>query len=227
MKFAVAVIWSTVAASSLLPFAVHADPAVKPDTESILFEKPDWTKAPPGAKLTYDYSRKTYGSKDYGGSFDDTIALTLDSSDKPADRNVEVRMFSGERRMPAGPFEDTSTNPVLLLVFENHLQVISQLFHANPRYLKNAIRRAWRDDATIESVSLDVGGKTVPGTRITTHPFINDPMKDLMKGLDTLTYVVETSDSVPGEIVSINIHAPGDGAPKFSESLHYEAEKTP
>ena len=212
----------------LLPCATtFADEAPKRDVASLLFENPDWKEAPAGSTITYDYSRDAHGSPDYGATFDDTIKLTLEAGEDAANRKVDVAMFSGTRKIPAGPFANVSTNPVLLLVFENQVQELSRLFQANPRYLKNAIRKAWREAAQIEDVSLSVGGKTVPGTRITTHPFLNDPMKDLMKGLDTLTYVIDVADSVPGEIVAIDIHAPADGAPKFSETLRYTPEKIP
>ena len=209
------------------PVVTLADPAPKRDTAAILFENPDWTAAPAGTKINYSYARNTYGSTEYGPSFEDTIAMMVMAGDKPADRKVEVRMFSGARQMPAGPFESISTNPVFLIVFENHVQTMSRLLQANPRYLKNAIRKAWRDNATIEDAPVNVGDKTVAGTRVTIRPFIDDPMKDRMKGLEGLTYVVEVAHSVPGEIVAIDIHAPPDGAPRYSETLRYQPEKTP
>jgi hypothetical protein len=227
VKFVTAIVVSTLVFGSFVSHPLQADPAAKRDTASLLFENPDWAAAPAGSKITYDYSRKTFGNAEYGASFDDTIGLSLEPGENATSRKVEVRMFSGMHRLPAGPFDSMSTNPVLLLMFEDHLQTIAKLFQANPRYLKNAIRKAWREAATIEDVSLTVGAKTVPGTRITIHPFVNDEMKDRMKGLDGLTYVVDVADSVPGEIVAIDIHAPADGAAKYSETLRYEAEKTP
>ena len=227
MKLSSVVMISCLATSVAIPSFLHAEPSGKRDTATLLFENPDWAKAPAGTEITYDYARKTYGSKDYGQSFDDTIGVKLEPGENARSRKVDVRMFSGVHRHAAGPFDSMSTNPVLLLVFEDHIQELSRLFQANPRYLKNAIRKAWRESAMIEDVQLTVGGKSVPGTRITTHPFVDDPKKELMKGLEGLTYVVDISDSVPGEIVAIDIHAPADGAPKFSETLHYQAEKTP
>ena len=207
--------------------SLNAEPTPQRDTATLLFENPDWANAPAGTTIEYDYARKTYGAAALGTSFDDTVALTLDAGDDARSRKVAVQMFSGGRRRPAGPFESTSTNPVLLLVFEDHVQDMARLFQANPRYLKTAIRKAWRDAATIEDVSLSVAGKMVPGTRITIRPFVNDPQKDRMLGLEGMTYVVDIANSVPGEIVAIDIHAPAEGAPKFSESLHYKAGAKP
>jgi hypothetical protein len=225
VRFVAAVILSTLVALPFVPSRLQAEPAPKRDTATLLFENPDWALAPAGSKITYGYARKT--APEFGATFDDTIGVSLEPGDNPTSRKVEVQMFSGARRLPAGPFDSMSTNPVLLLVFENHLQTLARIFQANPRYIKNAIRKAWREAATIEDVQLTVDGKTVPGTRITTHPFVNDPMKDRMKGLDGMTYVVDVADGVPGEIVDIDIHTPGDGAPPFTETLHYQAEKKP
>ncbi len=222
-----------VAIASLYVFCVPAslqaapDAVPKRDATSILFETPDWAEAPAGTKISYRYARQTDGSAGYGASFEDSVGLTLEAGGEIANRTIEVQMFSGERRVPAGPFENMSTNPVLLLVFENHLQALSRMFQANPRYLKTAIRKAWRDKATIEDIKVMVGMRAVPGTRVTIQPFRDDPMKDRMKGLEGLTYAVDVADSVPGEIAAIDIHTPDEGPPRYSESLRYQPEKTP
>ena len=39
-----------------------------------------------------------------------------------------------------GRFADMTGNPLLSLFLENHIGALSQQLHANPRYLKNAIR---------------------------------------------------------------------------------------
>ena len=136
-------------------------------------------------------------------------------------------MYSGTNAVPAGPFKSDQQNPVLLLVFEENVQELSKSFQANPRYFKNAIRKAWRDSAKIEPTQVDVDGKMVPGTRVTVQPFLHDPEAVKMKGLDSMVYTVEVADSVPGNIAAIDIHAPADGGQKFSESLRYAASKAP
>lgn len=212
--------------------SVLADPAPSPtappqatakrDVATLLFDNSDWAKAPAGTTITYDYSKKTAQAA-FGPSFDDHIVLKLDKGDKADSREVEVKMFSGANAKPAGPFPSEKQNPVLLLVMEENVQELSKLFKANPRYLKNAIRKAWRDDAKIIDTPVDFEGKQVPGTKITVTPFVNDAEKDKMMGLNGITYTIEISDSVPGEIVAIDIHAPVDGKPTFSETLHFKS----
>ena len=205
--------------------AARADTA-KPDVASLLFGDSQWSKAPIGSTLTYVYSKKT-AQATFGPSFDDRIVMKLDPGDTADRRTAEVKMFSGERTLPAGPFESSAQNPVLLLVLEENVQELSKLFKANPRYLKNAIRKAWRDEAKIDRTSIVVDGKSVPGTRVAVTPFLNDSQKDKMMGLEDMSYVVEVADSVPGQIAKIDIRAPAAGLPKFSETLNYTAEKKP
>lgn len=216
------------ASLALTPAALRAQdkagPQAQParDTATLLFETPQWSKAPAGTTIIYDYARQTFGTAEYGDHFNDTITLNVSAGENADSRAVEVQLFSGPRKRPAGPFESTTTNPVLLIIFEENIQQLSRLFQANPLYLKSAIRRAWRDAALIEDATVTAGGKSVPGTRITIHPFAKDAMKAQMHGLEGMTYIVEIADSIPGEIATIDIHAPADGAPKFSETLRYK-----
>jgi hypothetical protein len=227
VKFVTVAFVSSLAVLSFASGGLNAQEAPKRDTATLLFETPQWSKAPAGTKVTYDYSRQTFGTAEYGEHFDDTVSITLSPGESAEARKVEVQLFSGAHKQPAGPFDSTTTNPALLIIFENNIQHLAHLFQANPLHFKSAIRKAWREAATIEDVSLNVGGKTVPGTRITVQPYVNDDHKDLMKGLDGMTYVVDIADSVPGEIVAIDIHAPATGTPKFSETLRFKGAAAP
>jgi hypothetical protein len=223
VKFTTVAFVSSFTVFSLVSVGLDAQETPKRDTATLLFETPDWSKAPVGSKIIYDYSRQTYGTAEFGEHFDDTASVSLTKGETADSRKVDIQLFTGVHRRPTGTFESTTTNPILLLIFENNIQYLATLFHANPQHFKSAIRKAWREAAVIEEISVNVGGKAVPGTRVTIHPYVNDDHKDLMKGLEGMTYVVEIADSVPGEIVTLDIHAPADGAPKFSETLRFKA----
>ena len=200
--------------------------SAKPDVADLLFGNSQWSSAPAGSTIDYGYAKKTSAAA-FGPSFEDTIKLKLDKGSSDDRRTVEVKMFSGVNAKPAGPFDSVAQNPVLLLVLEENVQELSKLFKGNPRYIKNAIRKAWRDKADITSTSIMVGGKSVPGTRIAIQPFVDDPERDKMMGLETMSYVVEVADSVPGQIASIDITGPTAAAPKFSEVLHVQPGAKP
>jgi hypothetical protein len=207
----------------LIPTAVQAQQPLAPDVASLLFETPQWTGTAAPTSLSYRYLRRSSDATLFGPSFEDRIHLKVEPGDQPQTRTVLVEMFSGERRLAAGPFENVTFNPALVLFLENHVQQLSRTLHANPRYLKNAIRKAWREKASIAKADVEIDGRTFVGTQISIQPFIDDPNKARANGLETLTLTVDISESVPGRIAAIVVKAlRPDGAPALDESLVYD-----
>jgi hypothetical protein len=207
----------------LLSTAVEAEQSVAPDVASLLFDTPQWTGTEGPTSLSYRYLRKSSDAEAFGPSFEDRIQLKVEPGDQPQARTVSVQMFSGERHLAAGPFENVTFNPALVLFLENHVQQLSRSLHANPRYLKNAIRKAWREKASVTEADIEIDGKRFAGTRISVQPFIDDPNKARTNGLDALTLTVNISQSVPGRIASIVVEARRpDGTPVLDESLVYD-----
>lgn len=201
-------------------------PTGKPDVATLLFGTPMWDKVPAGSKLRYTFDKTTTDAA-LGPSFKDQVVLTLTAGDDAKSRTTEMQLFSGANRRPAGPFRSDEQNPVLLVILEYNNLEFSTLFKANPRYLKNAIRKAWRDNAKIEQAQDDVDGKSVAVTRITVTPFVNDTEADRMKGLSGTTYTVDVSNDVPGYIVAIDIRDLAQSKPQFTETLRYASETKP
>ena len=194
-----------------------------PVPADVLFEAPHWKNAAPGTTLTYRYKRETGVPDAFGPSFEDRIRLTLEGSEKAESRTVRTEMFTGPRRQPAGPFEDTSGNPVLSLFLQHHLETLSRALSANPRYLKNGIRAGLRNKATIAPTTVAFDGRSVPGWRVEVRPFAGDANQPRMRGLETLTYTFVTADAVPGTIVSLEVKATdADGGRVLEESLTYD-----
>jgi hypothetical protein len=194
------------------------------DPASLLFEAPQWAAARPGATLSYRYTRKSANDALYGPSFEDRIRLHIEKGDAEATRTVRVELFGRERRRAAGPFEDVSANPVLMLFLEHHLEQLSRSVHANPRYLKNAIRAALRDKYRIEAGESSVDGRPVKTWRVLIAPFIDDPNKARMNGLEGLAYTLAVSEEVPGQVTELTAKATRpDGVAALEETLVYEA----
>jgi len=165
------------------------------DPASLLFEAPQWAATRPGATLSYRYTRKSANEALYGPSFEDRIRLHIEKGDTEATRTVRVELFGRERRRAAGPFEDVSSNPVLMLFLEHHVEQLSRIVHANPRYLKNGIRAALRDTN-----------------------------KARMNGLEGLVYTLAVSEEVPGQVTELTAKATrADGLAALEETLVYEA----
>ncbi|GJE77456.1 hypothetical protein [Methylorubrum suomiense] len=205
------------------PTPVATD-ATTPSAGDLLFERPQMKNTAPGSTITYDYLRRSGIVRGpYGPPISDEIKFTIEPGKSAESRDVRVQMFSGGNRIPAGPFVDMPGNPVLSLFLENHLKGLAGLLEANPRYLKNAIRKGMREKATITKTEVEFKGRKVEGWRIEMQPFVGDPLTDRMRGFDNLTYTFVTSPDVPGEIVSIQARATKpDGGELLEERLDYD-----
>ena len=196
------------------------------DPASLLFEAPQWPATRPGATLSYRYTRKSANEALYGPSFEDRIRLHIEKGDAEATRTVRVELFGRERRRAAGPFEDVSSNPVLMLFLEHHVEQLSRIVHANPRYLKNGIRAALRDKYRIEAGESSADGRPVKTWRVLIAPFIDDPNKARMNGLEGLVYTLAVSEEVPGQVTELTAKATRpDGVAALEETLVYEAKE--
>lgn len=198
--------------------------AAPPSAADLLFDQPHMKNAAPGSTITYDYLRRSGISKGpFGPPLSDTVTLKLEPGKSPEGRDISVTMFSGMNRMPAGPFEDMSGNPVVSLFLENHLRSLAKVLEANPRYLKLAIRKGLREGATVTPTKVTVGGREVDGWRVEIQPFAKDAMEQRMRGMDKMTYTFITSPEVPGQIISIEAQSKNaEGGELLEEKLSYD-----
>lgn len=205
------------------PAVVKANTGI-PNASDVLFEQPQMKNVAPGTTLTYGYLRRSGIEKGpFGPTLDDRIKLVIEPGSAADNRTIRVEMFSGANRFPAGPFADMPGNPVMTLFLEHHLIGLSRVMKANPRYFKNAIRKSLRENATVSSVEATFKGKPVKAWRIETQPFVNDAMKDRMRGMNNLTYVFVTSEAVPGELLSIDVVSKNaEGGDLLEEKLSYD-----
>lgn len=210
----------TAGAAESAPAPAVPTPGAVPDAADILFETPQLATVTSGQPLVYRYARKT-GDPELGPSFEDRIRLTVGPS-AGTGRDVWVDFFSGERHRAAGPFENATTNPVLMLILENHVADLSGRLKGNPRYFKNAIRAALRDKASVTPASFSVDGRTVTGWRVTVSPFKGDANATRMRGLDTMTYTFEVAPDLPGAVAGIQIAADAPGGRLWEESIAYD-----
>ena len=214
----------TLVSATETPAPTQANATAAPSAADLLFEQPQMKNAAPGSTLTYDYLRRSGIAKGpFGAPLQDTVTIKVEPGKQPDGRNMDVAMFSGLNRRPAGPFEDMVGNPIVPLFLENHVMALSKVLEANPRYLKLAIRKGMREKATVTPVKIPFDGKQVDAYRIEMQPFLGDPMGERMRGLENLTYTFVTSPSVPGEIVSMEaVSKTKDGGELLEEKLGYE-----
>lgn len=195
-----------------------------PDASDVLFEQPQMKNTAPGSTIRYEYLRRSGIQRGpYGPPLSDEIKLTIAPGTAADSRDIQVQMFSGANRVPAGPFADMPGNPIVSLFLENHLKGVAGLLGANPRYIKNAIRKGLRERATVCPTQVSFKGKPIDGWQIVVRPFEGDAQTERMRGFDNLTYTFVTSPDVPGEIVSIEAKAQKpDGGELLEEKIDYD-----
>ncbi|WP_284210842.1 hypothetical protein [Methylobacterium brachythecii] len=212
------------AAEGESPVPIKAAASATPNASDVLFDQPQMKNTPPGSTIRYVYTRRSGIARGpYGPPLDDEIKFKIDAGKSAESRDIQVQMFSGANRASAGPFDDMPGNPILPLFLENHMKGLAALLEANPRYIKNAIRKGLRDKATVTATKIDFKGRQVDGWTIVTKPFEGDPQTEKMRGFDGLTYTFVTSPEVPGEIVSIEAQAKKpDGGELLDEKVNYD-----
>lgn len=195
-----------------------------PGATALLFETNQLANAPPGRPLTYRYTRFSgIDGAPFGPPVEDRIREEVAPGTTPETRNLRVEMFSGERRMPTATYEDVPGNPVLVRFLEHHLDDLARVLKGNPRYIKNAIRRALRESASVTPTEVELEGAKKPGWRVVARPLADDPVRDRLRGFDSLTYTFVVSGAVPGQIVSIDARATNpEGGTLLQETLSYE-----
>ncbi|MFH6783122.1 MULTISPECIES: hypothetical protein [Methylobacterium] len=195
-----------------------------PTATKLLFETNQLANVPPGRPLSYRYTRFSgIDGAPFGPPVEDRIREEVAPGPNPETRNLKVEMFSGERRMPTASYEDMPGNPVLVRFLEHHLDDLAKVLKGNPRYIKNAIRRALRETATVTPTEVEVDGAKKPGWRVVARPFVDDPIRDRLRGFDSLTYTFVVSPAVPGQIVSIDAKATNpEGGILLQETLTHE-----
>ncbi len=205
------------------PNAVQTTDA-PPNPTTLLFETNQIGNAPVGQALNYRYTRFSgIEGAPFGPPIEDRIREEVSAGEKPDTRNLRVEMFSGERRMPTATYRDFPGNPVLVRFLEHHLEDLAKVLKGNPRYIKNGIRRALRESASVTATEVEVDGAKKPGWRIVARPFVDDPVRDRLRGFDSLTYTIVLSPAVPGQIVSIDARATNpEGGILLQETLTYE-----
>jgi hypothetical protein len=193
------------------------------DVGAYLFDAEHFAKTAPDARIAYTYSRASKDAERTKPSFKDVIELRLEPGKSPASRSVIVTMFKGPMHRPAGPFEDVTFNPLVIMMLEFHLGDFSKILGGNARYFKNAIRAGMRDAAVVTPIKITLGGREVEATRIVVKPFENDPQKARFGVFAAATYEFTVSDAVPGSIYEIRIATPdpAGGEPVLEEVTRY------
>jgi hypothetical protein len=148
----------------------------------ILFARPHLSGVPSGTELTYRLERSPSDAKRLGAPFSDDIKLVVRSDPASSPRDIELRIFTGERARESMSMTGLTGNPVLVIFLDRAVSNMAHLTGGSAPYFKGRLRVGLRDKATAEAASVEFEGKMLDAKRIVVRPFVDDAMAARMLG---------------------------------------------
>lgn len=160
--------------------------------------------------------------------FTDSVRFTVSQVKPDGMKAAALEFFTGERRFPVPPEENTNINPVLTVFFQGDVYEMNRLTDPDGksrerwRYFQRRIKLALAETATIEPVKFDLDGRSYTGKRLTFTPYSHDPKRQSFEKFANKAYVVMVSDDLPGFVYQIETVVPDKTAgapPLIKETL--------
>lgn len=201
---------ASVALPIVLAFAAPPAFAAAPTAVELIFEQPFFAKLEPGTTLTYRFVRTANDAK-LAPSFEDDVRLNVTKEGE--ERKVMVDLYSGARANTVGPLP-TAGNAVVITMLEQDVAEMQKVLNGSPYYIRNRMRDAINASESVVPTTLDYGGRSVDGWKITLKPFVNDKNRDKLQDFADRFYEILFSDQIPGGLYQILAITPKKGADK-------------
>ncbi|KFC76087.1 hypothetical protein FG93_00227 [Bosea sp. LC85] len=187
----------------------------------ILFARPHLSGVPSGTELVYRVERSPSDTKRLGEPFGDDIKLVVRSVAASGSRDIDLRMFTGERARDLMSIPDLTGNPVLLIFLDRAVNNMVQLTGGTAPYFKDRLRAGLRDKATGEATKAEFEGKMLDATRITVRPFVDDTNLGRMLGYEGSKFEILVAEAAPGMLLDMTSHFVSTlpDAPKLEERI--------
>lgn len=211
----------------LVFLADHAAFAEEKTATDLIFAAPYLRQVPHQTAISYSYSHETAAPEEFGANFEEAVTVAVNDPALPGGFNsVAIELNAKAHRYALGPFENTSGNPVVMMFLERDLQQMRSRVGGAPVLFRNTIRRAFREVAEVEKVSLIVDGQSVEGRKITIRPFVDEEQTGQFGRFTGKIFETVVSDAVPGGIFAMRSIVPGESAEKaalVTNELQYQA----
>jgi len=193
----------------------------------ILFSRPHLSNLPAGTELIYELERKSSDPARLGPSFNDEIALVITAAARNGGRDVDLRVFTGERERKIDSITEMTGNPLLVFFLDRAVSDMARLTGGTAPYLKDRLRAGLRDKAVSEPVKVAFEGKTLDATRITVRPFENDMNTARMLGFEGSRFEFVLAEAAPGMLLEMSSHFSSTmpDAPKLEERIVLKSAK--
>ncbi len=154
----------------------------------------------------------------------DTVTVKIETVHPDGTKLVGFDFLTGDNHQFYPAVDNFSGNPLLMLFLEHDVQEMKQQVGVAAAYLRDRVRAAFVDQATMSDTTIELNGKKVPAKLITLRPFAKDTRFEHLPTVQGKTYSFVLADDVPGEIQSLKTETPGDEAshlPAWSEAITF------
>lgn len=154
-------------------------------------------------------------SSDQSARSKDIVKVLVLSPDN-AKGDAQVFDHRGAVPLPNGGLQ---CNPVIIYFLERDITEMQQLTGGQRRYFQQRLRLALAAGPRIETVTSQIGGKSVKAQQIVVQPYLNDPNADRFAQYTGKRYTFLIADTVPGQVALIRTDVPGPNN-DFAHPLH-------
>lgn len=187
---------------ALLALAPCAAPAQDRPAD-ILFARPHLSGVASGTELAYRLERSPSDIRLLGEPFNDDIKLLVRSVGASGTRDIDLRIFTGERAREVNGITDLTGNPLLVIFLDRAVSNMVRLTGGTAPYFKDRLRSALRDKATSEAAKAEFDGKMLDARRIIVRPFVDDANAGRMLGYGESQFEFLVAEAAPGMLLDM------------------------
>jgi hypothetical protein len=183
-----------------------------------LFDTPHLANVSQPETLRYAYRRVG------PAAFTDIIAIQIKKINRDGTKELAFDYLSGPHHVLFPELDHFRGNPLLMLALERDVAVMNEALGISKAFLRNRIRQAFLDSATVSNTSITFEDKVTPARTVTVTPFAQEQRLERIPSLQAKTYTFVLADAVPGGIDEIRIETPEDPAlhaPALSEQISF------
>lgn len=149
-------------------------------------------------RYRYELKGKTIPEPYIGKASMEVRAVAADG-----EKQVFFDLFEGESHREFGPISASEQNPLLLVFLQLDVNEMANLTGGAAGYFQQQVRKAFNDEAEIDTVAIEIGGKQVEAKRLRMRPFRNDPQIDRFPAFREKIYEFVVAEAVPGGLARI------------------------
>lgn len=157
-------------------------------------------------------------------AFTDIIAIQVKKINGDGSKQLAFDYLTGPHHVFFPELERFHGNPLLMLALERDVVEMNQAIGVSKAFLRNRIRAAFFDSATVADTTVTFQGAPTPARVVTVRPFDREQRLERIPSLQAKTYTFVLADKVPGMIDEIRIDTPEDPAlhaPAMSEQMTF------